>query len=310
MNKKEVIRITSFLREVEELPNEILTEEEFNLYLSGEEGRVLIENKQADLLNKVRNLKLRLLGYFRALDGDQAVYVDLLGTITFRPKDFIFNTGHYQNSQAWLNDKGKLINLLIMAKAEIEEKARIAKDSPENSIWALLKSKEVKILVFSTLLGGVGWLGTVIYTNITERKPAINQVENSVQDKSTAEDRALVLDKTTREVLTNYYQTVQSLREKYSSISAEDYIKEYLEEETRNIGTRIKNRSYIHRFAKNENLWQASDYNEMATLLLARTVGRMKEISEDIESTSKGPFTLTEDRLKALEEQLKNEIAK
>lgn len=308
MNKEETAKITSFLNEAERLPDELLTEREFNDYMANEESESYVIDKLSKQFEYVGELKLRLFGYFRALGEDHIAYVAGLEEITFRPKNIQYNIGHFRNSEAWRTDKTKLINLLKMARVEFQEKERMGKGNPENSYLAFLKTNEFKGIILTAVIGIVVTLGTYFLGKLFADNNFSKDSQKSEVNNLISEDRTLVLDKSAHEVFINYYNTVRSLRKEYTSITCERYIEQYLEAEVKNIEMRIKNRSYVHRFAKNENVWMLNDYKEIEELLQARTIGRMKEISQDVKNSTQGPFTLSEDRLKALEERLVKEI--
>ena len=62
---------------------------------------------------------------------------------------------NYKNNEAWIDDKTKLLNLLKMAKTEFEEKTRISKQNPENSILNYLKTKEAKGIILAAILAAI-----------------------------------------------------------------------------------------------------------------------------------------------------------
>jgi len=155
MNKKEIKKILAFTEEVKLLPDELLTEEDIALFLSESEketNRKIIYEKENNLFEKVKDLKIRLLAYFRVVTGEESTYIDILLKITFQPKGCVYNTIHFQNNKAWIQDKIALLNLLKMAKSEFEEKIRFRKQNPENSLHHFLKSKETKAILLGALL--------------------------------------------------------------------------------------------------------------------------------------------------------------
>jgi hypothetical protein len=311
MNKNEIQKIHSFINEVINPPDEILTSDDIKTFIaatSNEYDRKRIYTKEDQLFENVRDLKIRLIAYFRAVNGENSTYVELLGDITFRPKLFIFNTIHFKNNKAWLDDKITLLNLLKMAKTEFEEIARITKQNPESSFIHYFKTKEAKGIFLTAILAIV--IGIVTKDIWVDKFfPKLNSIKTvmSKADSLVSADKKTVVDKAAKEVFTNYSQTIKSLEKDYIPINAMGYIDEYLKKEIPNIEKRILNKSYINRFASNENLWKDIDLEEVATLIRARTIIRIKEISEDIESKAQGPYIIADDKLRLLYEQVKTE---
>lgn len=312
MNKNEILKIESFIDEVSKLPEVLLTPEDARAFTS--DGKSEIEGekvykKQELLFKKVQDIKIRLIAYFRAIIGENSVYLGLLSEITFKPQNFVYNTVHFENNRAWLDDKNKLLNLLKLAKTEFEEKIRIAKQNPENSIIHYFKTKEAKGIILTALLAiFTGILTKDIWFDKLFSQPQINKPV-VIRDVSLINaDKRNVVERATKEIFTNYFQTINSLAKEYVSVSTMRYIEDYLEKEIPNIETRILNKSYIHRFATNEGQWADSDFNEVATLIRARTIIRIKEISEDVESKAQGAFTLTDDKIRLLIDAVKTEL--
>jgi hypothetical protein len=316
MNKNEIQKIISFIGEVEKLPDVLLTDKDTSAFIADdatEEDKQKVYLKETELFEKVRNLKIRLIAYFRAVQGENSTYIDLLGGITFKTKGFVVNTIHFENNKAWSGDKSKLLNLLKMARTEFEEKARIASQSPDNSFLHFLKTKEAKAIILTALLAILTGVLTKdiwsdkLFHEPTEDKTYIAQLDSiSNSQKMLLDlDKKNVLDKTVKEVFTNYYKMIETLQMKYASTSAIGYFDDYLKKEITNIEGRISNRSYIHRFAERENLWSEKDFNQVSTILTSKTISRIKEISEDMESKSQGPFIFSDDKLKQLKEAAK-----
>lgn len=135
MDKKTLNRIKEFKQEVENLPNEIYTQEEFSNYNNetSEEEKSKIINFQQQRLEEKEKLKRKLLGFFAANLEDDSNYYSLLGKITFRPKEGLWNSFHYRNNEAWEEDKKKLLILLELMENEFTEKFILPKSKPATS---------------------------------------------------------------------------------------------------------------------------------------------------------------------------------
>ncbi|HTI60904.1 hypothetical protein [Mucilaginibacter sp.] len=313
MNKHEISKIVSFINEVKQLPDEVVSPAIYRAFTSNnstEHDRKLAYAEEKKLFKTVHEIQIRLLAYFRALPGDNSTYIDLIGEITFKPKHFVYDTIHFENNKAWLADKNALFNLLTMAKVEFEEKARMAKQSPENSFFSYFKTKEAKGIILSALLALITGIATKdlwwykLFPDPHEIKPIISKTIDSV-----SADKKLVISKTVKEVFTNYYHTIESLRAMYVPVSAEGHIQDYLAMETTNINSMILNKSYVHRFSTNERFWTDNDFREVAKLIKSRTIDHIMEISKEVESEAQGGFMLTDDRLRLLEEKVRIECS-
>jgi len=138
-------------------------------------------------------------------------------------------------------------------------------------------------------------------------KPKTELINN---DTLINNDKRIVIELTTNEVFTHYYKMIESLERKYTSISVISYLNIYLKKEKIILEKRIENKSYIHRFAKNENKWLEKDIDEVKQMLRLKTLNRIDEIYEDMEVKSQGPFFLSEDKLEILKKLVMAEINK
>lgn len=131
MDIKTLNRIKEFKQEVENLPNEIYTNEEFSNYNNetSKDEKDKIVDIQFNRLEETQKLKRKLLGFFAAHLEDNSNYYSLLGKITFRPKEGIWNSFHYRNNEAWLEDKKKLLILLELIENEFTEKMALPKSN-------------------------------------------------------------------------------------------------------------------------------------------------------------------------------------
>ena len=132
---KTLNRIKEFKHEVENFPNEIYTNEEFSNYnneISKDKKDKIVEI-QFNRLEETQKLKRKILGFFAAHLEDNSNYYSLLGKITFRPKEGIWNSFHYRNNEAWLEDKKKLLILLELIENEFTEKMALPKSNRKSS---------------------------------------------------------------------------------------------------------------------------------------------------------------------------------
>ena len=311
MDKAEIQKINLFIKEVENLPDELLSSEDVSSFMRAEtkSDQQKIYSKEQALFDKIKDIKIRMIAYFRAVTGVNSTYINLLGDITFMPKEGIYNTIHYRNNEAWLEDKNKLLNLLKMAESEFVEKVRITRQNSKKSKFSYIKSKEAKGIMFAallTLITGFAtkdiWIERLFGVNKEQKKEISTEVTLINTDKNN------VVKKATIEVFTNYYQTIENLETKYAPSSAIGHFDDYLAQEVLNIEKRINSKSYIQRFASNGSLWTDKDINEVKELIRTRTIGRMQEIYEDMENKSQGVFFQSEDKLKLLKESAKNEL--
>lgn len=129
-------------------------------------------------------------------------------------------------------------------------------------------------------------------------------------DSLVISDKKNVVEKVSKEVFENYYKTILYCTKNYATISAFSYIQNYSQEEINKINKRILNKSYINRYAVYNKYWTKADYEDVSKILRTRTIIRINEIFEDIENQTQGPFVLTEDKLKLLQEMVEKEIGK
>jgi hypothetical protein len=135
LEEKALKRITEFKQEIEKLPDEIYTQEEFSNYNNetSEEEKKKIVKIQFDRLDEKEKIKRKLLGFFAAYLDDNSNYYSLLENITFRPKEGIWNSFHYRNNEAWKEDKKKLLILLELIENEFTEKLAQQKSKPKTA---------------------------------------------------------------------------------------------------------------------------------------------------------------------------------
>lgn len=311
MNKAEIDKIRSFKIEVENLPDELLSPEDISTFMraESENEKQTIYSKEQTLFENVKDLKIRLIAYLSAVTGEDSTYIDFLGNITFRPKEGIYNTIHYRNNEAWLEDKTKLLDLLKMAENEFIEKVRITQLNSNTSRFGFFKSKEAKGIMFAALLTLIsGFITKDIWIEKLFSKEVKQKKEISPDLTLINTDKNNVIKKASLEVFTNYYRTIENLETKYASSSAFVHFDNYLSKEVSNIEKRINSKSYIQRFASNVNLWSDKDINDVNELIRNRTIIRMEEIYEDMENKSQGVFFQSEDKLRLLKEAAKNEL--
>lgn len=131
MNKKQISRLNELILEVKSLPNNIYTETEFDNYSasSNEEERGLITKLQSDRIEEKNKVYRKILAFFNANIPEKEEYFTQLSSITFRPKEGLFNSFHFKNDEAWKSDRTKLINLLELLKSELEESKYASKKS-------------------------------------------------------------------------------------------------------------------------------------------------------------------------------------
>ncbi len=130
------------------------------------------------------------------------------------------------------------------------------------------------------------------------------EIPSKSNDSLLAVDKRTVIKKVVKEVFGNFDETISTFDRKYTAISALDYINDYLKKEFDIIESRIKNKSYLTRFSQNLKSWTESDVNEVNTTLRIKTINRIKEILEDIENKSQGPFVFSDEKLGQLRKQV------
>jgi len=135
LERKSLNRIKEFKQEIENLSNEIYTNEEFSNYNNetSKEEKDKIVDIQFKRLEETQKIKRKLLGFFAAHLDDDSNYYTLLGKITFRPKEGIWNSFHYRNNEAWLEDKKKFLILLELIENEFTEKLELPKSKISNA---------------------------------------------------------------------------------------------------------------------------------------------------------------------------------
>jgi hypothetical protein len=143
-----------------------------------------------------------------------------------------------------------------------------------------------------------------IYTISTSFNHEISQTDSLISI-----DKKNVIEQTAKEVFNNYLDSIQSFRKYYGSLSVMNYINTYIKQQNDTIEKKISNKSYIHRFAKTEKLWIATDFSEVAAILKVRTLDRIKEISEDVDRKVLNVLnTITNDKELLLEKEVREEL--
>ncbi len=135
MEKISLNKINEFKQEIENLPDEIYTEQEFSNYNSetSKERKDKIVDVQFKRLEEAQKIKRKLLSFFALHLDDDSNYYTLLGKITFRPKEGIWNSFHYKNNEAWLEDKKKILILLELIENEFTYKLKLPKSKKVNA---------------------------------------------------------------------------------------------------------------------------------------------------------------------------------
>ena len=123
MNKNTLNRLKELKSEVEKLPDQLLSEDDFHNYYGGKSNEEVMEidNKLAKTFENKNKVMREIIGFFNANLDENSVYYKNLSSITFRPKGAVYNVGHYKNDEAWRSDKKSLLNLLEILENEIKE---------------------------------------------------------------------------------------------------------------------------------------------------------------------------------------------
>jgi hypothetical protein len=138
LNKQTLNRILELRKEAEMIPEELLSERNYEIYVGTkvDEERAEVYNELSQIRENKDKLIRKILGFFSANFDDDSVYYTQLSKITFRPKEGIFNTIHYKNNEAWRIDRDKLLNLLEILENEIRETMNLPKNQSDKSIFS------------------------------------------------------------------------------------------------------------------------------------------------------------------------------
>ena len=123
LNKNTLNRLKELKSEVEKLPDQLLSEDDFHNYYGGKSNEEVMEidNKLAKTFENKNKVMREIIGFFNANLDENSVYYNHLSSITFRTIGAVYNVGHYKNDEAWRSDKKSLLNLLEILENEIKE---------------------------------------------------------------------------------------------------------------------------------------------------------------------------------------------
>lgn len=134
MERKILDRLIELKKEVESLPEQLLTEKIFDDFTSTnvEEDKAHVYNEISRIKEHKNKLFRKIIGFFNTHLENDSIYYKHLNELTFSPKEGIFNLIHYKNNEAWLNDKKGLINLLEILENELTEKMNLPKEQKDS----------------------------------------------------------------------------------------------------------------------------------------------------------------------------------
>jgi hypothetical protein len=136
-----------------------------------------------------------------------------------------------------------------------------------------------------------------------------SKTEITKTDSLISIDKKNIIEKVAHEVFSNYYDSILSLKKNFNTTSIMIYIDTYIKKQNDSIEKRISSKAYIHRFAKTEKLWIATDFSEVAAAIKVRTLDRIKEISAAVVIEAPNILnTITNDKEELLEKKVKEEI--
>ena len=121
-------------------------------------------------------------------------------------------------------------------------------------------------------------------------------------------DKKLIIEQVTKEVFTNYSNKIDSLKKYIRRESLMIYIDNYLKDETAKIELKIADKTYVKRYASSEKEWLDTDYSEVAAKLKVRTLDKIKEIMIELQDSTPGLYTMTDEKLRLLEKKVREEI--
>ncbi|MGY3053773.1 hypothetical protein ACVWYG_001974 [Pedobacter sp. UYEF25] len=144
MERKALNRLIKLKEEAESLPKELVTEKNFDSIIdsNSEEDKQHTYNEISNIREQKNKLIRKLIGFFNAHLEDDSIYYNHLNKLTFFPKEGIFNTIHYKNNEAWVQDRKGLINLIEILENELTEKMNLPKDKKDifssGLFWTIL----------------------------------------------------------------------------------------------------------------------------------------------------------------------------
>ena len=195
MTKGDLNRIRDFINQIEQLPNQILTDEEAKIFMneSNPVEKQKIYDHQKELFSIVTELKIGLHAFFKAVFGDQSTHLAQLSELTFRTKNFIANTLHYSNNDAWNEDRSKLILLLKLAERECIEQMRV--DRENNTFSKIINSSQFKYFILTAIVGAL--LAIFLPKDMIKKSgtnpESTNKIEKADTVKSTSLDSQQVV---------------------------------------------------------------------------------------------------------------------
>ncbi|MCG8902851.1 hypothetical protein G1K97_13535 [Tenacibaculum finnmarkense] len=134
MKKQVLDRLIELKEEVKNLPKELLSEKNFEdlTNSNSEEDKAHVYNDISKIKEQKSKIFRKILGFFSTHLEDNSIYYQHLNKLTFSPKEGIFNTTHYKNNEAWLNDRKGLLNLLEILENELNEKMNLPKEKKDS----------------------------------------------------------------------------------------------------------------------------------------------------------------------------------
>lgn len=192
MNKKIISRLDKLILEAKQLPEDLYTESEFENYSSAstEEERGQMTKLQYDRNEKKNELIRKILPFFNAhIPDKKKKYFNQLSSLTFRPKEGIYNSFHYRDNEAWRSDRKSLINLLEILKTEFEESKYSVKTKE-----SIFSSR-----LFWVIVSTVGALAYFLGTYITEIKS--KELENKIIQVEKQNENLIEQNKKTKDSL-------------------------------------------------------------------------------------------------------------
>jgi len=161
------------------IENQILAE------LSSELEAIKIEDSE-----RLRKLLRKSEVFVKRILGNETEYLQEIYSLTFVPQDYIYNTGHYKNTEAWEIGISRFKGILEKVLYEIEFAEKLDKESvkyPDKvSVSWLVKNVPIKIwltlasLLVTVFLSGIAFEQSDFYESI-KNKPnhEINRTEDT-----------------------------------------------------------------------------------------------------------------------------------
>jgi hypothetical protein len=182
MSIKLISRLNELISEVKSLPTDIYTKSEFDEYSnSSDEEKGTVTKLQWDRIEAKNKIYRKILAFFNAHIPEKEEYFSQLSSITFRPKEGIYNSFHYRNNEEWKSDRKKLINLLELLKSELEESKYAQKKSESifNSrlFWAIISIVGTTTYFLGTYITTLDYKGmeTVLDNIVIEKNNLIEE---------------------------------------------------------------------------------------------------------------------------------------